>query len=421
MSVIILNDRFSLNVGDGLLSACLEHELRRELGGALVNTVDIDGKPGYPAVSEAEPADRGSLKRRLVRAIPTRFKAQLNAPRVMRRLRLAIDRHDSPKVFVIGGGHLINGHGDYFPLRINAISKIAKSLGAGLMVHGVGVTDPGTWRPESRNLLREAFDGNPALRFVSVRDELSLRHWRQAFGNTPEPLVLPDPGLLANELAGVLPNGSTERNTVGVGVIAEETAQALGARGRTTRSSSRFYLELCEALSRRGFRPLLFTNGEPADQRQAEDVHRQLQCRTGMKEAVDICERPVDERSLLHTVGSFDALVAHRMHANIAAYSLGIPPVGLAWDEKLESFFASVDLLDNFVPAGSASVGHIVSMLERAVRNGLDGRKHRQAVSGARLGISTLAEQIRGFGDIASWTEPARRTDLPDPNMVSRQ
>ena len=47
MKIALLNVKFSPNLGDGLLSECLERELARALPGAQVVAIDLAGRSAY--------------------------------------------------------------------------------------------------------------------------------------------------------------------------------------------------------------------------------------------------------------------------------------------------------------------------------------------------------------------------------------
>ena len=392
MTVLVFNDRFSPNVGDGLLAACLEHELRGQLAGESVHTIDVDGKVDFPAPHE--PAVPAASPRQIVSsALPEPLRSEVSALGVGRRLRRITGPVAEARAYVIGGGHLINGSGLYFPLRLRTLARLARTRGASLFVHSVGVTDPGRWRPSAARWLREAFDGNPDLRFVSVRDPLSARYWAQAFPNSPAPEVCPDPGLLTRKAFGASRSG--EDAHVGVGVIADHTATALATGPEAVRPTPRFYLELCRALVRRGRRPCLFTNGDPEDHEALGHILAQAQQDTTLRGQVEHAPRPTDERRLVATIGRFGGLVAHRMHATIAAYSLGIPAVGLAWDRKLESFFRSVKRERYFIADPRISPQSVAERVDEACRSGIPEEDRRRAVAAAEEGVSLLADRLR--------------------------
>lgn len=399
MTVLVFNDRFSPNVGDGLLAACFENELREQLAGESVHTIDVDGKVDFPSPTESLLPAAG--RRQLVSsALPEPLRSEVSALRIGRRLRRITAPVSDARAYVIGGGHLINGTGLYFPLRLRTLARLARARGGSLFVHSVGVTDPRRWRRSAARWLCEAFDGNADLRFVSVRDPLSAHYWAQAFPNSPAPEVCPDPGLLTRKVFGASRGG--EDASVGVGVIADHTAAALATGPDTVRPNSRFYLELCRALARRGLRPCLFTNGDPEDHAALERIFVQAREDSELRGHVEHASRPTNERRLVATIGRFGGVVAHRMHATIAAYSLGIPAVGLAWDRKLESFFRSVKRERYFIADSRVSPQSVAERLEEACRSGIPENDRRDAVAAAEEGVGLLAAELR-----AAELEPA--------------
>ncbi|MNF57022.1 Polysaccharide pyruvyl transferase [compost metagenome] len=76
---------------------------------------------------------------------------------------------------------------------------------------------------------------------------------------------------------------------------------------------------------------------------------------------VDVCEdKPKTPSDLVNTINRYDLIVAHRLHANIIAYSLGITSIGLRWDTKLHSFFKSINrehlFIDTVLPTAEQTV-----------------------------------------------------------------
>lgn len=47
--IVLLNVKYSPNLGDGLLSECLERELARALPDCEVTSIDLAGRTGYPS------------------------------------------------------------------------------------------------------------------------------------------------------------------------------------------------------------------------------------------------------------------------------------------------------------------------------------------------------------------------------------
>ena len=84
------------------------------------------------------------------------------------------------------------------------------------------------------------------------------------------------------------------------------------------------------------------------------------------------------------------AVVGHRLHANILAYRLGLPCVGLGWDRKLESFFAETDRSAYFVPHAAIAAPRIVSVLDAAIAAGVDGRRRETLAEASFGGVTDL-------------------------------
>ncbi len=102
--------------------------------------------------------------------------------------------------------------------------------------------------------------------------------------------------------------------------------------------SADFFANLAEALQQEGARVLYFTNGAAEDNRvMAEISSRPTRASANAADTTFLVPKRPDD--LVSLISACSCIAAHRLHANIVAYSLNIPSVGMNWDKKVESFF----------------------------------------------------------------------------------
>ena len=82
--------------------------------------------------------------------------------------------------------------------------------------------------------------------------------------------------------------------------------------------------------------------------------------------------RAVEPRELVAQISGFRAIVAHRLHASIIAYSLGIPSVGLVWDKKVRAFGIMTGRERFFIDPTAVTPDHVFETLEEAMSIGLE-------------------------------------------------
>lgn len=363
MRILIFNVKYSPNLGDGVLAECLEKALARHLPTAEVETIDLAGRTGF-----AGKAGRGRLAAlNLLSTLPRGCKRAVVKTALTRKLdRLETEwagRIRSADAIVIGGGNLFQDDDLNFPLKIAALLRAIGDSGKPVAVAGVGVT--AAWSPAARRLFAGLLQKN--LVFTWVRDERSADNWRRHFGL--DAAVYPDPGVAAQGLLDCDPvaDGST-----GVGVTHPSVLRrhASGdARSIPLRTASH-YADLCTELARRGQRIRLFTNGAVEDRMFLGKVMR-LPAMKELYEARILSEAraPTSPYDLIDVIVSHPVIASHRLHASIVAHSFGRGHVGLAWDSKVQSFYAAIGRRDFFV-ARAIGPADLARLLTDALQDG---------------------------------------------------
>ena len=165
-------------------------------------------------------------------------------------------------------------------------------------------------------------------------------------------------------------------------------------------------VELVKAMAAKGWQVCLFTNGSPEDRAYLQKVAPQLQAAGG--EVVSVTPAFSTPADLAGFISGLDLVMAHRMHACIAAYAYAKPHIGFAWDEKLRSFFNAVGRDEFVADAGRVPVSDLLALADRALAEGIAPGPHAACVGRARTEVARL---------VASF-ERARATDAP---MVAAQ
>ena len=370
-AVRLFNVKFSPNLGDGLLSECLEAGLAHHgLAPGSAYSVDLAARTGYVRGGGGS----GLSRRRLLGALsalpgPAR-RAALGAPLAWARHRTWAPHYrshlESADAVVIGGGNLFSDIDLNFPTKLAGVLAEATARCLPVAVFGVGVTD--RWSRRGHRLVGEALRAAD-VRSVGVRDEMSLRNFDALFGDAVgcAPGIVRDPGLAVSRFKA-FERASGARDVVGVCVTA---ALAVRYHSDATLSDAfllDWYAELLRGLVAAGSEVRVFTNGSP------EDVEFAGRLR-GLDTGARFAPRPPDPDALVRLIGGCTSIVAFRMHAIIAAVSCGVGVVALRWDPKLDAFMASVGLSEFLLSADRARVDEVIDALGRStarVRDGLD-------------------------------------------------
>lgn len=194
-----------------------------------------------------------------------------------------------------------------------------------------------------------------------------------------------DPGLLAAACYGPAPRAE---GWVGL-YVTDPALLGYHADGAVAGGGAGFFEALARALSASGRRVLLFCNGAEEDRAALEALAAPLGDLVASG-SVRIAPAPDRPAALAHLVGGLDAVVAHRLHACILGYAYARPMVGLGWDRKVESFFASVGAGRFCVTDPGTPAQEVAALLAEAQRAGIDTTTHAAALAEAREGITAM-------------------------------
>ena len=396
MKIAVFNVKFSENLGDGILAQCLENALCRD-GNMEVQTIDLAGREGFGATSR----HRRSAVRAL-HVLPS-FARRLAVTQALRsKLRALGDEWDrkisASDAVVLGGGNLFQDDDLNFPLKIGTLlDRICRS-GKPLAIYGVGVS--GAWSARAHQLFQRVQETN--LVYLSVRDRASRDHWLLHFPKGQEPVVVPDPGLLARDLLSAGADAGVKNSERRVGICITDPLILARHSKRPPRgvcfSTLGEYELLIRLLVERGEHVCLFCNGAREDQAFAERIFSADRLAPSRAAGLlRLAERPGTPEELMDVIRSNSVVLAHRLHACIAAYALGIPHVGLGWDQKVESFFRSVGRENFFADGPQSSPQRLCLLLQEAAANGID--KASQSA-----GLAAAAGAVRSLGDhLLTW------------------
>lgn len=155
--------------------------------------------------------------------------------------------------------------------------------------------------------------------------------------------------------------------------------------------------DIIKALEAEGIKYKLFTNGL----RQDEEFLTDLLVYIGKEDKREELSLPSAEnaKQLVEYISGFSSLIATRMHANIIAFSLGIPSVAFVWNHKLRFFGESIGCKERYLEYTQLKdTKYIVNMLKKAQTEGYeDGvlkREKASAYKSVRDFFSPFAKEL---------------------------
>jgi polysaccharide pyruvyl transferase WcaK-like protein len=394
VKILVFNVRYSPNLGDGVLAECLERTLKGCGADIAVETIDLAGRQAYGAAGSGR-AKILTVLGLLPKALRRRV-IELALGRRLRSLRHEWQRRiAAADAVVIGGGNLFQDDDLNFPLKIATVLEGVCRERRPLAVFSVGVTRH--WSDRAARL----FGGLLANRIlhVSVRDGAARENWTAHFGNAYDVKICPDPGLLARD---ILPAGrvrpARSHPLVGLCVthpIVLHRHKSIAGNDIPLTAVTE-YRQLIEWLVNRGCRIMLFTNGALEDQLFLDEIGRDATCAAYLAAgALVAADRPHTPGELVKILDQSDVVVAHRLHASVIAYSLGIPCVGLGWDNKVESFYRLTNRDESFLQGNDVSVPQLGRLIVEAMDCGIEPQSHWMITEEARRSVAGLVRALR--------------------------
>ncbi|MDE1992413.1 MAG: polysaccharide pyruvyl transferase family protein [Rhizobiaceae bacterium] len=396
MKIVVFNVKYSENLGDGLLAQCIEKGLAKDAEDIEVETIDLAGRAGFGSGGSSS-RRRQALK--VLHRLPgpaRRWAVGYILGRTLKKLRSEWDaKIAAADAVVIGGGNLFQDDDLNFPMKVGTVLDGVRRHNKPLAIYAVGVS--GHWSDPAARLFGRL--KNTKLVDVSVRDQFAQDSWRTHFPKGPDARILHDPGLLTHAIAreGCVSFPARGPRTVGLCVTepvilkrhASQKAAAIPLK------EAEDYRDLIRLLVQDGYRVRLFCNGASEDQLFAEHIRDDASMHglagVGM---LQLAERPKTPDELIEILLSVNVILAHRLHACIAAYSLKIPHVGLGWDKKVEGFFRSMGRQAFFLNGTSTTSVDIARLLRVADSEGIDSIRHRAILAEAASGLADMRRNL---------------------------
>ena len=203
-----------------------------------------------------------------------------------------------------------------------------------------------------------------------------------------------DPAVWAADTYKIKRDESSE--IVGLGVAREGLFLDYGLP-LTKEDLLTIWSDLIYALESEGIKYKLFTNGLKQD----EEFLADLLIYMGRDDRKEELSLPSAETpgQLVEYIAGFSSIIACRMHANIIAFSLGVPSVAFVWNDKLRFFGKSIGCADRYLEYTQLKdIGFIVNTLKKAQQKGYEEgvlkREKESAYKSVRSFFSPFAKEL---------------------------
>ncbi len=269
------------------------------------------------------------------------------------------DLFQGASAVVFAGGGLVKYKYQNCNYYIDEITKFCDIHDIPAYIHAAGVEGYDSLNYGSR-LLKKALNRS-CVKKISTRDDLQTLN-KYIDNHEIETLKVSDPAVLCAKVYGVKkkPNAKT---TIGIGVCRKTIFLDNGINFKADDIES-FLLSLIEKLESEGVDWRLFTNGLDAD----NDFLYEIKDNNNLSdEKVQI---PKNSKELLEIISRFDGIVSFRLHSLIVSYSLGVPSIGIVWNDKVKFFEEATGHPERAFSVDQLDVDKLYGVLKKSLKQG---------------------------------------------------
>lgn len=287
--------------------------------------------------------------------------------KVLRYSIMSCDLHQIRYVdaVVFAGGGLIKYEHEDFCERISEIVEEAEKCGVPVFLNAMGVEGYDENNERCQRLKRAL--NSETVKAVTIRDDYELfkNEYAVRKGLRVKPVF--DTAVWADKVYREVPEKS---DVIGLNVARGDIFADYGAADIDEEYMLAFWKDLTGKLTERGLKWKIFTNGFDSDEKFAVKLCKMLDC--------EKLPQVGSSRQLVKYLCGFKAVVAVRMHACITSCALGLPCVGLVWNDKLRMWGEKIGTPERYIEPEELNADKVMIMLDRAM---FEGGKSAGAVS----------------------------------------
>lgn len=260
-------------------------------------------------------------------------------------------------LFFVGGGIIKYDHNwTDFPELIDKITMLADKYDIPVMFVGVGVESYDE-SAEKCKQLQNAINRKCVKYFTARDNEENCRRYIR--NKTIITQMVADSALHTKDSYALYAHKKSK--VIGIGTINFDNWELENHSIEKNILIEFYHAIFCE-LDKRGYEWAIFTDGV------YQDYTFALELVEGNEEySKRLIPRPFSDTEWLDTISGFAGMIVPRLHANIVAHSLGIPAVGLVWNDKVRFFAEQIEQEDTVFETFDFDAVKIVDKLEELI------------------------------------------------------
>lgn len=129
-------------------------------------------------------------------------------------------------------------------------------------------------------------------------------------------------------------------------------------------------MQVIQELEQRGYEYELLTSGHCSDEAFLD--HLICDCGVAPEKAVFNVNTP---EKLVGKISEYDAVISCRLHPSIISFALGVPSIGINWNNKVRGFYHNIGYDNRVLYAETITAEQIVDKMEEALTEGVEQKE----------------------------------------------
>lgn len=257
---------------------------------------------------------------------------------------------------IFAGGGLIKFRQESLYRQVSEIIMEAQKYNVPVMLNAVGIE--GYDEKDPRCLQIEEALRQPCVKVISVRDDIVCLKENYNLNSKTRIRAVYDPAIWSEETYHNILGERQDKGYIGLGIARNSLFCDYGITSINREYLTELWKNIVLLLEQRGYQWKIFTNGLEQDERFAKQILEEVGHGNKYKE-------PLNASMLISQISEMHGMIACRMHSNIIAYALGIPSIGLVWNDKMRFWSEKIHYKERFFDYTQLQAGRIVDAMEK--------------------------------------------------------
>lgn len=309
---------------------------------------------------------------------------QIDALDIMEESYESVKDYD---LLIFVGGGIIKFKYQKFHEYIDKITLIADENNIPVLFNAVGVE--GYDSTDSKCCQLKTAINRSCVKSITVRDDYA----------TLRDYYMENPNIVTKKVADsavwtekVFQKSKKESEMIGIGVIREGIFESNGIEIERDKIFS-LWSGIIEELEKRGEKWKIFTNGWSSDYKFAINLLKYMHREDEIEDR--IVKEPKTSEELVEIISGFKGCIVGRLHANIISYSMGIPTVGIVWNDKCKLWGETIGYPERFFEVEQFEPACIVERCLAAIEEGYSKTNREEFAESVYLSLKeALSKQL---------------------------